>query len=56
MINQKKKEASVGLFGDYVDGADAMLVYDVDSDAEEHGKAPKKKSPQKSARGNSRGA
>ena len=31
MINAKKKPA-VGLFGDYVDGADAMLVYDVDSD------------------------
>ena len=34
MINEKKKPA-VGLFGDYETGDDAMLVYDVDSDAEE---------------------
>ena len=46
MINQKKKQAAVGLFGDYIDGEDAMLVYDVDSDAEEHAKLR----PPKSAR------
>lgn len=40
MINQndrKKKQAKVGLFGDYIDGADAMLVYGVDSDNEDMG-------------------
>ena len=32
MIRKHKKAPEVGLFGDYIDGDDAMLVYDVDSD------------------------
>lgn len=52
MINQddgskKKKAAKVGLFGDYIDGADAMLVYDVDSEAEENGLLVRKQSLRK---------
>ena len=52
MINQddgskKKKAAKVGLFGDYIDGADAMLVYDVDSEAEENGSLVRKQSLRK---------
>jgi hypothetical protein len=39
-INQKKKQPAVGLFGDYIDGEDAMLVYDVDSDADENEPKP----------------
>jgi len=42
--SKKKKAAKVGLFGDYIDGADAMLVYDVDSDAEEQSKLIRKSS------------
>jgi len=31
-IHPKSRSPKVGLFGDYVDGADAMLNYNVDSD------------------------
>ena len=45
-----KKKPAVGLFGDYIDGEDAMLVYDVDSDADSHEarKQPKKPKSKKS--------
>ena len=42
-ISTRRKAPEVGLFGDYVDGQDAMLVYDVDSDAEDYGKVVQKK-------------
>ena len=41
-IHSKKKAPEVGLFGDYVNGQDAMLVYDVDSDEDENGHSNKK--------------
>ena len=50
MIRKHKKAPEVGLFGDYIDGDDAMLVYDVDSDQSQDNLRPpcKKKSARRS--------